>query len=67
MSASNPYAARTPRAARADSTVVPDRAADVIEWVAGDAGRAEEARAAEHARDKPRSTVLAYLDKVLDG
>jgi hypothetical protein len=34
---------------------------EVLEWVAGDPGRAELATAAEEGRDSPRATLLAEL------
>lgn len=39
-------------------------AADVLEWVGDDPQRAAEARAAESAKDKPRSTLLQKLDAI---
>lgn len=38
-------------------------AAQILDWVGGDPGRAREAAAAEASRDKPRSTLLAELNK----
>lgn len=44
---------------------VPDgSAADVLAWVANNPQRAALAADAENKRDKPRSTLLAALDKV---
>ena len=39
-------------------------AADVLAWVGEDAERAAEALAAEQAKDKPRSTLVAALTKL---
>lgn len=53
----------TPAPPPADA--VPDGSAkDVLDWVGSDPGRALAAAEAERARDKPRSTLLADLDKV---
>lgn len=46
---------------------VPDGSADaVLAWVGGDPVRASRAREAEQGRDRPRSTLLAQLDKVTE-
>ena len=39
-------------------------AADVLAWVGEDPERAEEALAAEQAKDKPRSTLVKQLEKL---
>jgi hypothetical protein len=39
-------------------------AADVLAWVGEDPDRAEEALAAEQAKDKPRSTLVKQLEKL---
>ncbi|MFF0864166.1 hypothetical protein ACFYUV_20575 [Nonomuraea sp. NPDC003560] len=38
----------------------------VLEWVGDDPEKAAEAREAESARDKPRSTLLAQLDEIIN-
>lgn len=37
----------------------------VLEWVGDDKEKAAQAREAESARDKPRSTLIARLDEIL--
>lgn len=50
-----------------DQEPVPDgTAAQVLEWVAGDTGRAARAMKAEAGRDKPRSGLIADLGKLVD-
>lgn len=39
-------------------------AADVLAWVGEDPDRADEALAAEQAKDKPRSTLVKQLEKL---
>lgn len=39
-------------------------AADVLGWVGDDPDRAEEALAAENAKDKPRSTLVKQLERI---
>jgi hypothetical protein len=39
-------------------------AADVLAWVGEDPDRAEEALAAEQAKDRPRSTLVKQLEKL---
>ncbi|MFG3488552.1 hypothetical protein [Streptomyces sp. NPDC047972] len=39
-------------------------AADVLGWVGDDPDRAEEALAAETAKDKPRSTLVKQLERI---
>lgn len=39
-------------------------AADVLAWVGDDPERADEALAAEQAKDKPRSTLVKQLEKL---
>jgi hypothetical protein len=41
-------------------------AADVLAWVGEDRERAAEALAAEQAKDKPRSTLVKQLEKLVD-
>jgi len=48
----------------ADSDLPAGTAADVLAWVGDDPTRAAEALAAEHGSDKPRSTLIARLEKV---
>lgn len=49
----------------AEKNLVPDGSAEtVLSWVDGDPRRAERAKVAELEREKPRSTVLAQLEKV---
>jgi hypothetical protein len=44
---------------------VPDGSAkDVLDWVDNDPDKAKSAAEAERVRDKPRSTLLADLDKI---
>lgn len=47
-----------------DELDISGTAADVLEWVGDDLHRAAEARAAEVAKDKPRSTLLQKLDAI---
>jgi hypothetical protein len=47
-----------------DELDITGTAADVLEWVGDDPQRAAEARAAESAKDKPRSTLLTKLDAI---
>lgn len=49
------------------SQVPEGNAADVLAWVANSPKRAALAAKAEQAREKPRSTVLAALEKVQEG
>ncbi|MFI6813765.1 hypothetical protein ACIBG7_15195 [Nonomuraea sp. NPDC050328] len=39
---------------------------EVLAWVGDDPGRAAEAHAAEQAKDKPRSTLLAKLAEIIN-
>jgi len=41
-------------------------AQEVLAWVGDDPARAEEALAAEQAKDKPRSTLVKHLAKLAD-
>jgi hypothetical protein len=44
---------------------VPDgTAADVLAWVGEDRGRARQALTVEQARPKPRTSLVAKLDKI---
>lgn len=48
-----------------DGDTVPDGTAqDVLSWVGDDKDRAAQALEAEHGRDKPRSTLIAALEKL---
>lgn len=47
-----------------DELDISGTANDVLEWVGDDPQRAAEARAAEAAKDKPRSTLLQKLDTI---
>ncbi|MBB4985030.1 hypothetical protein [Streptomyces nymphaeiformis] len=42
-------------------------AADILSWVGDDPDRAEEALAAENAKDKPRSTLVKQLERLAGG
>lgn len=42
-------------------------AQQVLAWVGDDPDRAEEALAAEQAKDKPRSTLVKQLEKLAEG
>lgn len=42
-------------------------AAEVLAWVGEDPERAAQALTVEEAREKPRSTLLKQLDKLVDG
>lgn len=47
---------------------VPDGTAkDVLDWVGSDQGRAARALEAERGRDKPRSTLIADLERLSGG
>lgn len=55
----------TPTGATPDPNAVPDGSAtDVLTWVGEDKDRAARALAIENAKDKPRSTLVASLEKV---
>jgi hypothetical protein len=47
-----------------DELDISGTANDVLEWVGDDPHRAAEARAAESAKDKPRSTLMQKLDNI---
>lgn len=50
-----------------EATEVPDGTAkEIIEWVDGDPERALQALVAEESSDKPRSTLIAKLQEIID-
>ncbi|UUV34386.1 hypothetical protein NQK81_13325 [Amycolatopsis roodepoortensis] len=61
----NPGGDQTPEVTGEQVDEVPDVNKDeLLAWVGDDTDRAARALAAENARDKPRSTVVAELEKV---
>ncbi|MEV0805738.1 hypothetical protein [Micromonospora sp. NPDC050200] len=66
-----PPAPQTPPPADPDGSdtppaAVPDgNAADVLAWVGGDVDRARTAASAEQGRERPRTGLLAELDKLI--
>lgn len=65
-SGTTPEEVATGPAVDVDGDGVPDgTAAQILEWVGDDPGRAERALAAESARDRPRTVLTAALEKLV--